>query len=161
MRDGGLKALRIDYLRGSVQPFTLTFEQGKRLSIIYGENGTGKSTICDAFEFIGRGKVGSLENRGLGQANRYWFSLGKRAADVCVTLETASAECRATIERSGVIVRPAEHRPRVEVLRRAQILAMVEAIPAARYAAIKRFIDVSGVGSLGGRAAQPDQGSRS
>lgn len=126
-------------------PFSLPFEKGKRLTVIYGENGTGKSTICDAFEFLGKGNVGSLDNRGLGRTNRYWHSLGKKPADVSVTLETATATCRAAVGRSEVIVLPPELRPRVEVLRRNQMLSLIEAKPAERYAAISRFIDVSGI----------------
>ncbi|OGT34887.1 MAG: hypothetical protein A2W28_01125 [Gammaproteobacteria bacterium RBG_16_51_14] len=139
------KKLTIEHLRGSVLPFSLPFEKGKKLMVIYGENGTGKSTICDAFEFLAKGNVGSLDNRGLGKTNRYWHSLGKKPADVSVTLETATATCRATVGKSEVIVNPPEHRPRIEVLRRSQILSLIEAKPAERYAAISRFIDVSGV----------------
>lgn len=139
------KKLTIEHLRGSVVPFSLPFEKGKNLMVVYGENGTGKSTIADAFEFIGKGNVGSLDGRGLGKTNRYWHSIGKKPADVSVTLETATGTCRAIFGKTEVVVTPPEHRPRVEVLRRSQILSLIEAKPADRYAAIKRFIDVSGV----------------
>ena len=142
----GLKKLTIKHLRGAIAPFDLPFEKGKKLTVIYGENGTGKSTICDAFEFLGKGKVGSLENRGLGKTNKYWHSVGKKPADVSVTLETLdNASCCATLVKSEVVANPAPLRPRVEVLRRSQILALVEAKPGDRYAAISRFIDESGV----------------
>jgi cell division septum initiation protein DivIVA len=140
-----LKKLTIEHLRGSVTPFTLPFEKVKKLTVIYGENGTGKTTICDAFDFIGNGKVGSLENRGLGRTNRYWQTLGKTPADIAVALETATTVCKARIGRSDVTVSPLEHRPRVEILRRGQILSLVEAKPAERYAAISRFIDVTAI----------------
>ncbi len=139
------KKLMIEHLRGSVVPFSLPFEKGKKLMVIYGENGTGKSTICDAFEFLSKGNVGSLDNRGLGKTNRYWHSIGKKPADVSVTFETATATCRATVGKSEVVVTPPEHRPRIEVLRRSQILSLIEAKASERYAAISRFIDVSGI----------------
>jgi recombinational DNA repair ATPase RecF len=144
-----LTKLTIEHLRGSVVPFSLPFETGKKLSVIYGENATGKSTICDAFEFLGKGKVGSLENRGLGKTNKYWQSVGKKPSDVSVTLETVSDDkksvvtCRATIGKADVIITPEALRPRVEVLRRKQILELIEAKPGERYATISRFIDVS------------------
>ncbi len=137
------KKLTIAHLRGSVLPFTLSFENDKKLTVIYGENGAGKSTICDALEFMGKGKVGSIEKRGLGRTNSYWPSLGKKPSDVSVTLETEDATCCATISKSEVVVSPADKRPRVEVLRRTQILELIEAAPAARYEAVRRFIDVS------------------
>jgi DNA repair exonuclease SbcCD ATPase subunit len=141
-----LKRLTIAHLRGSVLPFSLPFEKGKKLAVIYGENGTGKSTICDAFEFLTWGKVSSLENRGLGSTLRFWPSLGKTASDVSVSLETSDGACQATMTRSGeVIVLPPDKRPRAEVFRKSQILSLIEATPGERYAAIRRFIDVSGV----------------
>lgn len=138
-----LKQLTVQHLRGSVVPFSLPFEKGKKLIVIYGENGSGKSTICDAFEFLGKGRVGSLENRGLGKTGRYWHSLGKKPSDVSVTLDMTTAACTATIGKGEVVLSNPKARPRVEVLRRAQILSLIEATPADRYAAISRFIDVS------------------
>jgi hypothetical protein len=141
-----LKQLTIEHLRGAILPFSLPFEKGKKLTVVYGENGSGKSTICDAFEFLTRGKVSSLENRGLGQTLRFWPSLGKTPADMSVALETSDDTCRATITKSGdVIVVPPEKRPRAEVFRKSQILSLIEATPGERYGAISRFIDVSGV----------------
>ncbi len=145
MKETSLQQLTIEHLRGAVKPFTLTFEKGKKLTVIYGENGTGKSTICDAFEFLGKGKIGSLENRGLGRTNRYWNSLGKKPSDVSVCLEADSCSFRAKINKNGVIASPSANQPRVEVLRRSQILSLIEAKPAERYAAVSRFVDVSGV----------------
>lgn len=143
MSKGALKKLIIEHLRGSVQSFMFPFEKGKKLTFIYGENGTGKSTICDAFEFLGKGKVGSLENRGLGKTNRYWHTIGKKPADVSVFLETTGGTCRGIIGKTEVIVDTPDQRPNVEVLRRSQIQSLVEAKPAERYATISRFIDVT------------------
>lgn len=141
-----LRQLTIAHLRGSVAPFSLPFEKGKKLTVVYGENGTGKSTICDAFEFLGKGRVGSLENRGLGRPNKYWPSLGKNSSDVSVTIETVDgATCAAILVKTDVVANPESNRPKVEVLRRSQILALVEAKPGERYDAISRFIDVSGI----------------
>ena len=145
MSTTALKKLTIEHLRGSVLPFTLSFEKDKKLTVIYGENGSGKTTICDAFEFLGKGKVGSLDNRGLGTTTRYWHSVGRKPADVSVSLETGDATCSAKIHKNDVLVSPPQARPRVEVLRRSQILSLVEARPGDRYAAISRFIDISGV----------------
>ena len=68
-----------------------------------------------------------------------------------VILQTVSTNppkintCTATIARSDVVTNPEALRPKVEVLRRSQILALIEAKPGERYAAISRFIDVSGI----------------
>ncbi|AMN46057.1 hypothetical protein ACG33_02810 [Steroidobacter denitrificans] len=140
-----LAALLIENLRGSVTPFRLGFERGKKLTIIYGENGTGKSTVCDAFDLLGNGNVGSLDTRGLGQTRRYWHSVGKKAADIKVTLETSSGDCIVALGKADVSVSNQALRPKVAVLRRSEILRLIEAKPADRYKEISRFVDVSGV----------------
>jgi hypothetical protein len=143
-----LSKLQIEHLRGTLTPFSLPFEKGKTLMIIYGENGSGKSSICDALEFLGKGDIGSLNDRGLGKTTKYWSSHGKTSADVSVTLMTSNGSCIGTMARNGsVIVTPPENRPRVEVFRKAQIGSLVEAAPADRYKAVQRFVDVSGVES--------------
>ena len=40
-----LKSLKITAFRGSSTTFTLPFEVGRKLTLVYGENGTGKSTL--------------------------------------------------------------------------------------------------------------------
>ncbi len=142
---GGLKRLSVEHLRGSLKPFTLDFERAKRLTIIYGENGSGKSTICDAFDFIGNGKVGSLDGRGLGKTLGFWHAVGSFPSDVRVELESHSGTCSAVLEKGLVVASPADRRPSIEVLRRSQILGLVEAKPADRYEAIRRFVDVENV----------------
>jgi AAA15 family ATPase/GTPase len=147
MSKQALKKLVIEYLRGSILPFALPFEKGKSLTVIYGENGSGKSTICDSLEFLSKGQVGSLENRGLGRTSRFWHSVGKKPKDISVTLETTKGTWKANIGKSDVVVIPSTNRPNVEILRRNQILSLIQSDPANRYKAISRFIDVSSIES--------------
>ena len=111
MAKGTLQSIVIEHLRGSVMPFTLSFEKGKKLSVIYGENGTGKSTICDAFDFIGNGNVGSLDNKGLGKTNKYWNSVGKNPSDVAVQLNSSQGSCKAIYSKTNVMVDSEDLRP--------------------------------------------------
>lgn len=138
-----LKQISIEYLRGSVLPFTLAFEKGKKLTVVYGENGTGKSTICDAFDFLGHGTVGSLNGRGLGRINRFWPSIGKNLTDIIVRLNTSTGEITGKLSGSNVLIEPVNNRPLVEVLRRKQILSLIEATPSNRYEEVKTFINVT------------------
>src|SRR5262245_44220973 len=123
-----LKQLTITGFRGAIKPFALRFAADKNFTIIYGQNASGKSTICDALELLGRAKVGSLDNRGLGvTARSYWPSIGRSLADISVALETLGGSCSATVARTGeVLVSPETSRPRVEVFRRNQILSLIE-----------------------------------
>ena len=146
MSAAGLRKLTLEYLRGAVVPFSLPFEPGRKLTLLYGENGSGKSTICDALDFLGNGNIGSLDGRGLGKTAKYWPTVGRKPADVAVTLEALdNSVCRASLVKGEVVASPAAARPRVEMLRRSQILALIEAKPGERYEAIRRFIDVPGV----------------
>ena len=144
MSKHALKSLTIACLRGCTGNFTLPFEAGKKLTVLYGESGTGKSTICDAFEFLGKGTIGSLEKRGLGRTESYWPSFGKNAAEIAVTLETSAGSCTGTVGNAEVLCDPLKLRPKIEVLRRARILDLVEAQAADKYKEIERFIDVGG-----------------
>src|SRR6185295_12309021 len=108
-----LVKLTVSCLRGATVPFVLEFESHKTLTLIYGENGTGKTTICDALEILS-GNYTSLEARGLGKTGRYWPSVGKRADDLAVSLEMKGGVINASLKKGEIIVSPAESRFRVE-----------------------------------------------
>jgi len=139
-----LKLLTITAFRGSSKTFTLPFEKGRKLTLVYGENGTGKTTICDAFEFLAHGRVTSLEGYGLGKGlEKYWPTAGKAARELLIKLETSTGACSGKMVGKDVHITPTTARPKIELLRRQQILDLIKAQPAGRYEAIKRFIDIA------------------
>lgn len=138
-----LKSLTLTAFRGSSATFTLPFQTNRKLTLLYGENGTGKTTICDAFEFLAKGNIGSLDERGMGAGlAKYWPTAEKPAAAVSVILETHSSKCTGTIAGTKVAVAPKSARPRAEILRHRRILKLMEAQPKDRYDEIARFIDI-------------------
>jgi hypothetical protein len=138
-----LKSLTLTAFRGSAGTFKLDFEKGRKLTLIYGENGTGKTTICDAFEFLTKDNIGSLDSRGLGAGVRkYWRTIGKPAHQFAVELETSSGQCTGKLAGNMATVLTGAVPPRVELLRQRRILELIEAQPAKRYEAIKGFIDI-------------------
>jgi uncharacterized protein YhaN len=139
-----LKHLRIMQFRGSTKDFSLTFDSSKPLTLIYGENGSGKTTIADAIDFVGNGRVGSLEGRGLGVLRPYWPALGMSYGDILVELSIDSQTWQAKAGAKGVTVTPAGVAPpKVEVLRRNSILQLVQEAPKEKYDALKPFIDIA------------------
>lgn len=138
-----LKSFSITAFRGASTTFTLSFEKLRKLTLVYGENGTGKTTICDAFELLAHERVSSLDGYGLGKGlEKYWPTAGKSANDLSIALETSAGICSAKIVNKKVVVAPADLRPRIELLRRQEILHLIQAQPKERYDAIKRFIDI-------------------
>lgn len=138
-----LESLTIEAFRGSSTSYSLKFEKNRKLTLIYGENGCGKTTICDALQFLSDERLGSLEDKGMGKGlARYWPSAGKAESDLHVVLETSAGACEGRVIDGKARIAQTESRPRVELLRRQQILDIVEAQPAKRYDAIKQFIDI-------------------
>lgn len=142
-----LKSLILTAFRGSSTTFKLPFEKGRKLTLVYGENGTGKTTICDALEFLAVGDVGSLNDKGMGRAlEKYWPSANKALSDIDVVLATSNGvECRGRFVDKKPVFEPADARPLIELLRQQQITALIETPPAKRYEVLQRFIDVEAV----------------
>ena len=132
-------------MRGATKDFSLEFENGKKITIIYGENGSGKSTICDAVELLANGKLSSLDGKGLGRTESFWHSTGRQPSDVTVTLTTTKGQWTAKIAKSKVTVTPATDRPRAAVLRRGQILGLIAQQPKNRFDAIRPFLEIETV----------------
>jgi energy-coupling factor transporter ATP-binding protein EcfA2 len=138
-----LQKLEINAIRGATKPISLKFEKGKKITILYGENGTGKSTICDSFELLAYGILSSLDGRGLGKTGTFWHSSGKKATDMSVALTTTKGTCKATLTKAKIFIEPDDARPQIAILRKHQILQLIAAQPKSRYDAISPFIDVS------------------
>jgi ABC-type cobalamin/Fe3+-siderophores transport system ATPase subunit len=62
-----VKEITISGFRGILQPLDIDFTKGEPQSmIIYGKNGTGKSSITDACEWFHREEIGHLQREGAG-----------------------------------------------------------------------------------------------
>jgi hypothetical protein len=140
------RSLRIKSFRGSPSDLRIDFNAHRPLTLIYGENGSGKTTICDAFDFIANRKVGSLANRGLGQLHPFWPSAGKAGSEIVVELNLDGQTWTARAQAREVIVTPDDvPRPRVKLLRRSSLAEFVTSDPKDRYAALRPFIDLAHV----------------
>ncbi|MBL4866842.1 MAG: AAA family ATPase [Pseudomonadales bacterium] len=113
--------------------------------LIFGENGTGKSTIVDAIECVGSGSTAFLDDWKLGKGKRkesFIPTLGKSLADVKIELEFGDQTYNATLDAKGIKLCNTSDRPNTKVLRRKSLQAFIDADPAQRYKEVASFLDI-------------------
>ncbi len=140
-----LVSLTLEALRGATQTFELKFEPGKSVSIIYGENGSGKSTVCDALDLLGNESLSSLNGKGLSTTVKYWHSTNRKPMDIEVKLASTSTNWTTRVVKGKVLTTPFDSRPRVAVLRRHQILDLIAKRAGERYETLRPFIAIETV----------------
>jgi energy-coupling factor transporter ATP-binding protein EcfA2 len=132
--------------RGATLPVEVIFDTTKTVALIFGENGTGKSTIADAFDFICNGTYGSLENYHFGESpKKYVPSFKMKASEVKITLNTDSSSWVAIFGKDGPQVTPATGYPDARILRRKAILKLIDARPKDRFEELKSFISIPSI----------------
>ena len=140
-----IRRLQIDGFRGTTQPLDLKFDDSKPVVLIFGENGSGKSTIVDAIESVGAGSTTFLDNWKLGKGKRkegYIPALGKTLSDVAMNLEFGSSTYAAKLTAKGLQLCNTSNRPDTKVLRRKSLQAFMDADPAQRYKEVGAFLDI-------------------
>jgi len=140
-----IKRLAIHSFRGATQPLDLSFDVTKPVVLIFGENGTGKSTIVDAIECVGSGSTAFLDDWKLGKGKRkesFIPTLGKSLADVKIDLEFGDQTYSATLGAKGIKLCNTQDRPNTKVLRRKSLQAFIDADPAQRYKEVASFLDI-------------------
>jgi energy-coupling factor transporter ATP-binding protein EcfA2 len=139
-----LSQVDIEYFRGATNPCSIQFDTSKPLVLVFGENGTGKSTVVDAFDLIANGEIGTIRDRS-SATNKHAPAIGRKATDIKVLLHRGADKWAGSLKGSTINVSPLANRPTIEILRRKQLLSFVEAVPGKRYEILQRFIDVRGV----------------
>lgn len=138
-----IKSLSVQSFRGATQPFELQFDANKPVVLIFGENGTGKSTIVDALECVGSGSTAFLNDWKVGaKKTSYIPTLGKALTDVNISLEFGGQTYNAKINAKSVQLCDTPNRPKTKVLRRKSLQAFIDADPAQRYKEVASFLDI-------------------
>lgn len=139
-----VEKLKLYNLRGAIQPVELTFDPKKPMVLIFGENGTGKSTIADAIDFVCNQKFGSLELRKGVRKQTHIVSVNGRSPDLSVEIVYGGQTWRAHLANSKPITTPS-NAPRAFVLRRADITRVTEETDSDRYKSLADFISVASI----------------
>ena len=134
----------ITSFRGATRPFDLDIDPDKDLTMLFGENGSGKSSILDAIDVAVNGGIGALEGISVGHnPGQYLCALGTSPATLRATVYSGQESWTGTMQRQVISVSGPETKPIVKILRRNRILTLVLARPQERYNALKHFIDIS------------------
>ena len=135
--------LTLEAFRGANHPFTIAFDKKSKLSIIYGENGSGKTTISDAFEFLFLGTAGSLHEKSLDGKQKIpaLVHAQRKKADLSVTWE---ADNNSTTAKIGTTKASISGDPpgTLHTLNRKNITNLVEDTPTNRFKRIQEFVTV-------------------
>jgi len=142
--------LRLTNFRGASQPLTVAFDQHKTIVLIFGENGTGKSTLVDAIDAVANQSLGSIAGRGAGQGlHQYLRSLSAAGPPEIELTTKAGHGWRATLKGRNLLVQAVGGhgvaQSPIHILRRGKLLKLLEDAPADRYAAMKHFLDVAAI----------------
>lgn len=148
--------------RGAIGAFELDFDPKKDFTMLFGENGSGKSSILDAMDVVCRGTNGCLDGISVGQnPGKYLCALGCQAATLKVTVHSNGENWTGTMRRNAINVAGPALKPKVKILRRNAILELVLAQPSDRYKALRHFIDIACVeqseGTLQQKLADTDR----
>lgn len=141
-----LKKITIDKFRGATQPFELELSESKNVTMIFGENGCGKSTLSDALiTCLSNGSdYGSLNDKSILHKEKLLSlaSTTSTLSDILISIETDTHTYLTTCDGKVFTTDQLEDLPKLNDLRRSQIDKLINAKPAERYAEISHFIDV-------------------
>ena len=143
-----IQSIKLNKFRGATKTLEIKFDTAKKVVMIFGENGTGKSTIIDAMDFIFNKECGSLKEKSLTKIkNHYLPSLGSNSQDVEVSICSQSYKWKGKLNGSIPEIEGSNQPLLVNILRRSKILELVNAAPKKRYEALKNFIELPNIRS--------------
>lgn len=135
--------LTLNAFRGVRETFQIEFSRAN-LTILYGENGSGKTTISDALEFVFNGSVGSLEEKSLDGKGRLASLVNAQSSksDLQVlweesqqpTLKATIAGTKPSLSGSSVTT--------LSTLSRRNVTKLIEETPAKRFSRIQDFVTI-------------------
>jgi ABC-type transport system involved in cytochrome c biogenesis ATPase subunit len=142
-----LVSLDINSFRGATQPLKIQFDEKKRITMIFGDNGNGKSTVSDALIALCTDGWGSIDDRSSDDKKSYLTSITGKPENLKITLTTNGGNFSAKLSSNGssIVKTPVSGIPPVRQLRRSQIIKLIDSQPSSRYEELKEYIDVSNI----------------
>ena len=135
-----IEKLSLAGFRGASNSVDISFDPDKPITMIFGENGTGKSSIIDAIDFVCNKEFGSVAERSGTKPREHIVALKSEAKDLRVLLKHGGSSWTATLEKGAPSVAGAGTPPRARILRRGQIQKVINAPAGERYKELQDFI---------------------
>ena len=145
MSNKRIEKIKLQRFRGATTTTEITFDPHKPLIFIFGENGSGKSSIVDAIDFVCNRAPGSLADRSSTRPRDHLPAIGYQAKDINVELISGGRSWSAKFAGAKILSSDGAALPVAHVLRRSRLTNLIDATPAERYRQLQKFIDVEGV----------------
>ena len=147
MKKDKIRSISLNKFRGATKPLEIHFDPKKSMIMIFGENGTGKSTLVDAMDFIFNKECGSLKEKSSTNIKSHLPSLGSTSQDIKISISSQTHKWAGKLNGSHPKIKGDENYFSVGILRRDKILKLVNAEPSQRYEALKNFIELFNIRS--------------
>ncbi len=135
-----IERLQISSFRGATLPVVFEFQQQHSIALIFGENGSGKSSVADALDFICNNEFGSLQLRnGTTPYHTHIVSSLGQPKDLQIEMIYGGQTWNAKLQGARPVTTPSSQ-PRAFILRRADITRIMEVNDGDRYKNLKEFI---------------------
>jgi recombinational DNA repair ATPase RecF len=140
-----IEKITLTRFRGATTTTEIAFDPHKPITFVFGENGSGKSSIVDAIDFVCNQTPGSLADRSSTRPKDHLPAIGHKAKDIKVELVCGGRAWSAKFAGAKIQSSDETMLPVAHVLRRTRLLSLIDATPAERYKQLQKFIDVEGV----------------
>lgn len=134
-----IQSIKLNKFRGATQPFEIEFDTKKSITMIFGENGTGKSTLIDAMDFIFKEKCGSLKKKSF---KSHVPAVGSSSDDVEISISSQNYQWKGKLNGSSPEITRNTDNFSIEILRRDRIFKLINAEPKERYEELRDFIEL-------------------
>jgi len=157
-----IEKVTLTRFRGATTTTEVVFDPRRPITFIFGENGSGKSSIVDAIDFVCNQAPGSLADRSSTRPKDHLPAIGYKAKDLKVELVCGGRVWSAKFSGAKIQSSDEATLPVAHVLRRGRLLNLIDATPAERYKQLQKFIEVEGMeaSEQALRDAARDQGRR-
>ncbi|MGE0128639.1 MAG: AAA family ATPase [Blastocatellales bacterium] len=140
-----IEKITLHRFRGATTTTEVAFDPRKPITFIFGENGSGKSSIVDAIDFVCNSSAGSLADRSSTKPKEHLPAIGHTAKEIKVEIVSGGRAWSAKFAGAKILPSDEATLPVAHVLRRSRLLDLINASPSERYKQLQKFIEVEGV----------------